>query len=93
MFCGLGDGDLTHDTISSAEAFVCHAFNVPDHVHTINEARFMLFSLVKKSEALPPTSEALKLLIMRAHYQSMVWKQSNCSQPNLPSPTDSGLEI
>ena len=64
LICGLGDGDLTQDKISSAEAFVDHAFNVPDHVHTTNEARFMLFSLVRKSEALPPASDALKLHIM-----------------------------
>ena len=72
LLCRLGDGDLAQDTISSAEAFVCHVFNVSDHAHTRNEAIFMLFSLVKKPEALPPMSDALKLHIMRAHYQSMV---------------------
>ena len=76
LLCGLGDGDLTQDAISSTEAFVCHTFNDSDRVHTTNEARFMLFSLVRKPEALPLMSE--------------VWKQANYSQPNLPSPTDSG---
>ena len=93
LLCCLGDVDLTQDNISSAEAFVCSAFNVLDHVHTTNEARFMLFSLVKKPEALPPTSDALKRHTMRVHYQSTVWKRANCWQPNRPSPTDSGLEI
>ena len=90
VVCGLGVGDLTHNTISSAETFVCNIFNVPDHAHTTNEFRFMLFSLVKKSEASPSTSDSLKLHIMRTHDRSMVWKQANCSQPNLPWPTDSG---
>ena len=90
MLCGLGDGDITQDTISSAQAFVCPTFNVSDYVHMTNEGRFMLFSLAKKPEPLPPTSDVLKLHIMRAHYQSMVRKLANCSQPNLPSPTDSG---
>ena len=74
LLYGLGDGDLTQGTISKAEAFVCHVFNISDPVHTTNEAIFMLFSLVKKPDALTPTSDALKLHIMRAHYQSMVWK-------------------
>ena len=39
--------------------------------------------LIKHPEALPPTSDALKLHIMRAHYQSLVCKQANCSQQNL----------
>ena len=65
-----------------------HAFNIPDDFHTTNEARFMQFFLVKKTEALPPTSDALKLHKTRTHYQSKVWKQANCSQPHLPSPTD-----
>ena len=46
--CDLRDDDQTQETISSARAFRCHAFNVPDHVHITNEARCMLFSLVKK---------------------------------------------
>ena len=80
----------TYDNISSAEAFFYHAFNVFDHAHIRNKARFMLFSLVKKPEALPPTSDALEQHIRRDHYQNMIWKQGNYSQPNLPSPTDSG---
>ena len=80
LVCGLEDGDLTQDTISSAEPLiVCHLFNVPDHVHSTNEARIMLFSLVKKPEAISSTSDALTLHIIIAHGQSTVSKQANCS--------------
>ena len=41
-------------------------------------------------EMLLPTSDALKHHIKRAHYQSLVWKQSNVSVPALPSATESG---
>ena len=90
LLCGMGDGGLTQATICSADAFVSHAFHVPDYVHTTNDAGFMLYSRVKKPEALPSTSDTLKLHITRVHYHSMVWNQANCSQPNLQSPTDSG---
>ena len=91
LLCGLEDDDITQDKFS-AEAFVFPAFNV----HTTNEARYMLFFLVKMIEAFPPTSDALKLHMMRDHYHSMVsmiLKQANCSQPNPPSPTDSGWKF
>ena len=43
-----------------------------------------------RPEMLPPTSDALKHHIKQAHYQSLVWKQSNVDTPELPSATESG---
>ena len=44
----------------------------------MNEGRVLLFSKTVKSKALPPTNDALELLIKRAHYQAFVWKQEAC---------------
>jgi hypothetical protein len=44
----------------------------------------------KSPESLPPTSDALKLHIERAHFQASVWKQANVVKPVLPSPITMG---
>ena len=49
-----------------------------------------MFGKSKSPESLPPTSEALKLHIERAHVQASVWKQANGVKPVLPSPVTMG---
>jgi hypothetical protein len=46
-----------------------------------------MFGKSKSPESLPPTSDALKLHIERAHFQANVWKQANVVKPVLPSVT------
>lgn len=67
----LGTGELTDNTIKDAEHFVCKVYGVPDMTSS-DSARVKLFSKCKMPDALPPTSDALKFHIQRAHYQSMV---------------------
>jgi hypothetical protein len=47
----------------------------------------------KSPESLPPTSDALKLHIERAHFQASVWKQANVVKPVLPSPVTMGWSL
>lgn len=42
---------------------------------------------------LPPTSDAIRLHIESAHYQSLVWKQANVTDPVLPEPQQSGWKL
>ena len=60
---------------------------MPKDILTTNQARFHLFARANKPEALSPASDALKLHIMRTHYQSLVWNNSSRAQPDLPLPT------
>ena len=48
---------------------------------------------VANVDTLPPTSDALTLHIMRAHYQTKVWKQSLVTHPQLPSPINCGWHM
>ena len=58
-----------------------------------DSARVKLFSKCKMPDALPPTSDALKFHIQRAHYQSMVLRQASNPQPVLPSPSEMGWTL
>jgi hypothetical protein len=49
---------------------------------TSDEARDLMFVKSKSPESLPPTSDALKLHIERAHFQASVWKQANVVKPD-----------
>lgn len=42
-------------------------------VVTADEARYALFGTLKKPESLPPTTDALRLHLMRSHYQVSVY--------------------
>ena len=65
-------------------------YKLPDNIDTCDKARVMLFCKGRLQEALPPTSDAVKLHIRRAHYQALIWKQANISTPALPQVTDTG---
>lgn len=84
---GLGKGPITKEILRSTEAFIC--YGVPE-VDTCDKARLKLFCNGHSQETLPPTSDAAKLHIMRAHYQATVWNQAHMSHPNLPPVTEMG---
>lgn len=85
----LGNGDLDDLTMTSAEKFICRVYNVAD-AESCNEARATLFSRCRSPEALPPTSDAARLHIRRAHFQAMIWKQAHLTNPTLPLPETMG---
>ena len=47
----------------------------------------------KALEALPPTSDALRGHIERAHYQTLIWRQSDNPKPDVPPSTDFGWKV
>jgi hypothetical protein len=88
---GIGEAELTDEKIKLAEVFICKLYNqVTD---TSDEARDLMFGKSKSPESLPPTSDALKLHIERAHFQASVWKQANVVKPVLPSPVTMGWSL
>ena len=52
-----------------------------------------MFGKSKSPESLPPTSNALKLHIEKAHFQASVWKQANVVKSGLPSPVTMGWSL
>ena len=53
-------------------------------------SRLKLFCIGRAHETLPPTSDAAKFHIMRAHYQASVWNQAHLPYPDLPPVTEMG---
>ena len=88
-----GEDDLpSQATLSLAEQFVCKLYDPKSTSKSINEVRCTIFRKQKaKIDSLPPTKDALTLHMMRAHYQTKVWKQSLTTHPpQLPSPVSCG---
>ena len=85
----LGDGDLDDTTVKSVEKFISRVYNA-SNAEGCNEARAALFSQCRSPEALPPTSDAARWHIARAHFQAMVWRQAHETNPTLPLPETMG---
>lgn len=68
--------------LSSAEQFVCKLYDPKTTSTSIHDVRCARFRKVKANvDTLPPTQDALPLHLMRAHYQTKVWKQSLVTHP------------
>lgn len=89
LLSSIGEGELTEGKMKEVEKFVCKMYKL-NHIASVDEARVILFLKKGKPDALPPTSDALLLHVRRAHYQTLVWKQAHCSEPNLPDPQTLG---
>ena len=89
---GLGVGDVTKEKIMSSEAFMCRMYNV-QRTDSVDTARHLLFPKTAKPEAMPPTSDAFRFHLLRAHYQAMVWMKAFCPQPELPATTEMGWRV
>jgi len=55
-----------------------------------DEARSVLFRRATRPEVLPPTSDALKFHISRAHYQALIWKMAYIPKPMIMAPDQYG---
>lgn len=56
--------------------------------------RYWVFCQKKqKNEGLPPTSDSLRLHILRANYQTMIWKRCLIPMQQLPSPIGNGWDF
>ena len=65
----LGDRDLDGTTVKSVEKIICRVYNAAN-AEGCNKARAALFSRCRYPEALPPTSDAARWHIARAHFQA-----------------------
>ena len=86
---GHGKGPLTDHIVMSTEKFIWKMYCVLD-LETCNKARVKLFCIGRAHETLPPTSDATKFHIMRAHCQANVWNQAHLPCPDLLPVTEMG---
>ena len=86
LLVDLSNGELNDDKIKSAEKFVCQIYGIAEE-DDIDKARVILFTGSRSMQALPPSSDALRLHVQRVHQQASLWRQANCTHPNLPEPT------
>jgi hypothetical protein len=73
------------------ETFVCQLYNPGTSVVDFGDFMWKLFTKEQlETQKIPPTQGALHEAIARAHYQTMVWFQTDLAHPQLPSPTQHG---
>lgn len=87
----LGDSvPCSENAMKGAEKYVCNLYG-HGNCESVDQVRFKMFVKGKTSiEGLPPTSDALKLHLMRTNYQTFVWKNALKHDINLPSPDGNG---
>ena len=79
--------ELSDETLDVVEDFKCQ---------DINLLRYSLYCAKGgkvEPEALPPCRSSLKLHVLRANYQSAIWRHVVFPQPNVPSPHGHGWDI
>lgn len=71
----LGDADATVDVLyNNIVPFICYLYDTP--CNTIEDARWYRFLKEAVPESMPPTSDALKKHILRAHLVANIWKNA-----------------
>ena len=75
------------EAIANCEIIICKVYNIPTAL-TTNEVRSVLFRKAVNTDLLPPTSDAVKQHIKRAHLQSMIWLNALQAEPEIPAAVD-----
>ena len=92
LLCDFGTGLLPSDqALLLAEVFVCKLYEPSSSATSIHTVRCFSFRKSKANiDNLPPTKDALAQHLKRAHFQALIWNQSNVPMQTLPSPVQSG---
>ncbi len=88
---GIGKGQLTDSKIRKVEKFMCLIYKSSED--SVDSAQSKMFTSATKPENLPPTSDALKFHIQRAHYQASIWCQAFAGEMHLTDPTLFGWNL
>ena len=84
----------SEDIFCGMEELICQVYHPDTPVKKVEKVRWWLFAKRQaQAERLPPTQDALRPAILRAHYQSMIWNQANTANPDIPSPADYGWKL
>jgi len=87
-FQHLGASDMPSDeVISKLEDFVCKMYPPKTKETDVGKLRWHIFKHSQgEAEKLPPTKDALRYHILRAHYQAMIWHKACQPRPTIPPP-------
>ena len=82
---------INADVFQKIEKLFCHLYGMPDETN-INETRYRKFCMENMPEPhqLPPTKDELTQDIIRANYQTYVWKRALETNLDIPSPIAHG---
>lgn len=82
---------LDENVFLKIEELVCRLYMPDSKINTVAELRWVLFKKNQStSESLPPTRDALRQAIHRAHYQCMIWANDIIANPVILSPCKCG---
>ena len=75
---------LAEETLVAIEGFTCKIYTPKTTITDVSKLRWFLFSKKQlQSSKLPPTRDALRQAIFRAHCQSLVWNSDPTVTPTL----------
>lgn len=100
VFKGLGTSPtVTPGQFDDLEAFTCLLYGARSGIKDINKLRYTMFmtrftpkNQLLSSESgidlslLPPCRSSLRMHVVRANYQALIWNQANWAYPELPKP-------
>ena len=83
--------DLTADTESELERFVCDVYVPNKNISKVKEARWIKFKINSSNiSSLPPTLGALHQHLLRSHWQAKLWINALESHPSNLDPKNYG---
>ena len=83
--------EVSSVTMACAEVFFCEAYG--SKLVNVNDVRHDMFcKRFTKTEALPPTQDCLGMHLLRANYQSLIWKTALQLTPGNNDPVGHGWE-
>ena len=81
----------TKDSTAAIEKFLRQLYQPGTEITSVADIRWCLLKRRQaQAEKLPPTKHALYQLILREHYQMLVWNNDTVPNPKLPSPEGYG---
>lgn len=87
---------VSSSLLNRLEAFICQLYAAKTSVEKVNELRYHMFCTKKgrvEPHQLPPCADALNKHVLRANYQTAVWRRSLQANPEVPSPKDHGWKV
>ena len=95
-FMALGDSwDINDELFNVLEEFVCDLYGKKNR-SSVDLLRYQLHCVKGGSvepELLPPCRSSLMLHVLRANYQTGIWRRAIIALPDTPSPHGQGWEV
>ncbi|KAI8509484.1 hypothetical protein Bbelb_133320 [Branchiostoma belcheri] len=85
--------EMGEECFRNSENFVCDLYEIGKTPYTADNMRYHVFCQKKqRNEALPPTSDSLRLNLQRSTYQTCLWRRALEPMQKMPPPDGHGWE-